>query len=346
MRETRTVAEDRSPDTSGASSAPLLTDDVHIRLLDAAIRAPSLHNTQPWTFTLSADGVQLHADRSRQLAEADPTGRSMMISCGAVLFNLRVAFDHLGFHPRIRLLPEATDRPLVAVAHVDHRHSRSGTLASYYGSIPERRTNRQPFSDRPLPGAALTELTEAARVEGGALRLCEQPEQVESLRSLLHVADDEERRDLHKTRERQRWIGGRHRDDGIPARSLGPRPATPAATFRDLGHDVQLPRGYSTFESAPDLAVLFTARDDVRDWIHAGQALERLWLAATGAGIAVSLLNQALEREALRARVQEILGEPRYPQVILRVGYGPPVPPTPRRPREQFVRGGAALDEP
>src|SRR6266516_3450420 len=37
-----------------------------------AIRAPSIHNTQPWAWRLSADGLALRADRSRQLAVADP----------------------------------------------------------------------------------------------------------------------------------------------------------------------------------------------------------------------------------------------------------------------------------
>jgi nitroreductase len=40
-------------------------------LIEVAGRAPSLHNTQPWRFTVSRDAIELHADISRRL-RVDP----------------------------------------------------------------------------------------------------------------------------------------------------------------------------------------------------------------------------------------------------------------------------------
>ena len=51
----------------------------------AAVRAPSIHNTQPWTFTASPDGLELRLDRERALPVLDPTSRQQVISCGAAL---------------------------------------------------------------------------------------------------------------------------------------------------------------------------------------------------------------------------------------------------------------------
>ena len=65
-----------------------------------AVWAPSVHNTQPWRFT--TDGgprISLHADADRRLAVADSDGREMMISCGAALFNVRLALRSLGYIP-------------------------------------------------------------------------------------------------------------------------------------------------------------------------------------------------------------------------------------------------------
>ena len=42
-------------------------------LLRAAGLAPSLHNSQPWQFAVGASHVEVYADPSKQLREADPT---------------------------------------------------------------------------------------------------------------------------------------------------------------------------------------------------------------------------------------------------------------------------------
>ena len=73
------------------------------------------------------------------------------------------------------------------------------------------------------------------------------------------------------------------------------------------------------------------------DWLAAGQALQRVWLTATCRGISASPLTQPLETiEAWLVR------DPRWgaeePQMILRIGYGLPLPAgAPRRPVSEAV---------
>ncbi|SDZ18332.1 hypothetical protein SAMN05216215_105053 [Saccharopolyspora shandongensis] len=61
-------------------------------VLALACRAPSVHNSQPWRWKLAEYSVRLYLDRSRLLEVIDPTGREMVISCGAVLNHARIAF--------------------------------------------------------------------------------------------------------------------------------------------------------------------------------------------------------------------------------------------------------------
>ena len=44
------------------------------RAAEAAIRAPSLHNSQPWLFRLRDGAIEVLADPARQLAVADRAG--------------------------------------------------------------------------------------------------------------------------------------------------------------------------------------------------------------------------------------------------------------------------------
>lgn len=316
-------------DTERARSE-LTLEDEHV-LLTAATAAPSLHNSQPWSFDIEADQIVVFADPSRQLTRADPFGRSLLVSCGAALFNLRVAAEHLGFHPRVRLLPSVTDPTMVASLVLGARHANRGGLATYYDAVAVRRTNRLPFHERPVPLSALACLAEAARAQNAMMRIYQDPGEVSRIVDLLHRADLHETDDPAARVERQSWIGGPHRDDGIPTGSLGPRPGSARTPFRDLGRDVGVRRDSARFENTPTVAVLSTQHDERLDWVRAGQAVERVLLEATAAGLAASFLNQPLEHEALRGLVRSPKSGVGHSHMIMRIGYGDLVPATPRR---------------
>jgi hypothetical protein len=80
------------------------------------------------------------------------------------------------------------------------------------------------------------------------------------------------------------------------------------------------------------LALIVTESDDVADWIAAGQALQRVLLTATAAGLRVSFLNQPIEVASMRHQLASALALEGNPQLLLRFGYGPSAAPTPRRP--------------
>jgi nitroreductase len=90
-------------------------------------------------------------------------------------------------------------------------------------------------------------------------------------------------------------------------------------------------------EQDPQLAVLTTRYDGPVEWLRAGQAMQRVLLVATAHGVATSVLNQAIVHDALRWLVNDPLGTWHRPQAVIRFGYGPLVPPTPRRPLNAFL---------
>ena len=233
-------------------------------LLRAGGLAPSLHNSQPWQFAVGSRHVEVYADASQQLRSSDPSGRSLLISCGAAVFNLRVAFAHLGLLPRPRLLPDPADPTLVATLEVEGQQ-RPDDLGRFYNALFARRTNRRPFQDRNPPRWVLTSLTDAARTEGAVLNVFDDPEEVARVVGLLRDADIVDRTEPSRIDERARWVGEHRREStaGIPSDSLGPRPSRLDTAFRDLG-PAGVPRDHATFENAPILAVLDQVRPTSR----------------------------------------------------------------------------------
>jgi hypothetical protein len=90
---------------------------------------------------------------------------------------------------------------------------------------------------------------------------------------------------------------------------------------------------------SPALAILGTRSDEPMDWLKAGMALSRMLLTAQAENVWSSFLNQPIEVPELRPKVQELVKEEKgFPQILLRMGYGKDVKPTPRRPVDDVLR--------
>jgi hypothetical protein len=300
-------------------------------LVAAATLAPSMHNTQPWRFRFepASQTIEVYADPARMLRFGDPEGRAVHIACGAALLNLRLAATVAGRLPVVRLIPTVTQRLLLATVRLAGPCQAQPDEIGLHAAIPTRRTNRSPFSGRPVAPGILAELGEAARMEGAVLHV---PDRQEAIR-LLELARDAERALLAQPgyrAELARWAGGARDRAGVPDDVLAPHDPRGTAPVRDFAPAQPGPARYAWFEEQPQLAVLSTPSSSRSDWLRAGQALQRVLLAGTVRGVAASPLTQPLETpDAWLVRDPGSGFE--YPQMILRIGYGLPVPHSPRR---------------
>src|SRR3954464_13438870 len=128
--------------------APDLVVDERMQALedaaDAAMLAPSVHGSQPWTIVLHRDRLEIHADRSRQLTSLDPSGRELVQSLGAALFNVRVALAARGWAVRTDRFPRADDPDLAAVAR-PVPGTPDARLTRMADGVRRRRTHRAGF---------------------------------------------------------------------------------------------------------------------------------------------------------------------------------------------------------
>jgi hypothetical protein len=314
---------------SVTDQAPLtvteLTDCVR-----AAIAAPSLHNSQPWRFRIRDGGVDVRADRARQLQVLDPSGRELMISIGAAVFNLRVTVRDRLRVPLVRTLPDPAEPDLVARVTAGPPAPPDPEVTALAAAIPLRHTNRRPFARTVVPADVVDRLAAAARIEGAHLAVAG-PVGRGAILSLVRTAEERLRsRGVYRAELNEWTRPARGRRDGIPPTALGPWDALEALPMRDFGlTQPSLQRAVAPFEPFPTIVVLSTASDTTEDWLRAGQALQRVLLVATTNRLSAMPLSQPLEIAELR---ELLTTSGRWAQMVLRLGYGQPATPAPRRP--------------
>ena len=290
-------------------------------LLRYAVLAPSSHNSQPWSFAVFGDTVEVYPDESRWLEAADPDRRELHLGLGCAVENLVVAAAHFGLATRVGYAgdspeSEAADAPLVSVT-LDPDGDPDSRLAALFGALTDRRTEHGAFEDRPLPASTLDRLRDLADDPGVDLVLVEGGRRADRLAELQAEADERLMDDPAYRRELGHWVG----IGALGASWLAARIGQVAVTLLDLG-EREGRKNSALLRSAPVVAVLATDGDAVADRVRAGQVFERLALAATPNGVAVHPMSQTLERSASKAEVADLLGLDRAtPQHLFRMGY-------------------------
>lgn len=94
----------------------------------------------------------------------------------------------------------------------------------------------------------------------------------------------------------------------------------------------------SQIRSSAAIAVFFSEVDDQQHWVEAGRCYERFALEAAAAGLCTAFINQPVEVPSVRAQFASFLGiGQRRPDLVVRIGRGPSMPRSLRRPVEQVL---------
>jgi nitroreductase len=327
-------------------------DDVRT-IVAAAVRAPSVHNTQPWKFAAGTNppdepgAIDVFGDRERLLGVIDPDGRELHISCGAAIELAHIRARSLGLSCAVHLLPEPANPDHFARIEIGAPEPATPREVVLGEAVASRYTERGRFEDRPVPAEVVEELRRVASSKGAWIRILDQPGDEVTTAVLLSHADDLERANPAYERELAAWTRAEERsaDDGVPTSAL---PSTPASergsSYRlrefdsaELNQDRPYSREEPPTPEHPFVLLLGTPGDDPRSWLEAGSALARLLVTAAEEGIAASPMTQVLEIPATREMLARELGLVGHPQILLRLGYGHGHASSPRRPVDEVL---------
>ena len=309
-------------------------------LVRYATLAPSSHNTQCWKFGIADQAIVITPDYARRCPVVDPDDHHLFVSLGCAAENLVqaalahglkavAAFDSAREALRIALTPTAASR------------------SPLFDAIPQRQCTRAEYDGKPLAAEELRLLEKAGSGNGVQILLLTDKSAMEGVLEFVVQGNTVQLNDPAFIRELKSWVRFNARDavrmgDGLSAASSG-NPSVPAWLGRRVLRFLVTPKAENDkvarhVRSSAGIAVFVGPAADKASWIEAGRAYERFALQAAALGIRHAHLNQPVEVASLRSSFADFLGLPgRRPDLVLRFGRGPTLPPSLRRPVEAVV---------
>jgi hypothetical protein len=324
--------------------------DPRIRALAWAVLAPNPHNRQPWIAELpeaAPETVVLRCDLDRRLPVTDPFDRQITIGLGAFAELFRMAAAAQGFATTVTPFPDGEPRPRLDGRPVALlRLAPGGAPDPLFVHAASRRSVKRPYDmARPVPPEALAALAaevpatrrfggtvaadEVAAIRGLAWRAW----MTEATTAAAHLESVELMRmgrDAVAAQPDGISIYGPGLDEGVAAGQITRAAMLPGGP----GFDMMLARYRPMLESTPAYVWTGTPGNSRAEALASGRDWLRINLAATGLGLSVQPVSQALqefpEMAEHYAQAQAMLGQGGVVQMLGRLGYGPAVPPTPR----------------
>ncbi len=330
------------------------------RALSYAVLAPNPHNRQPWLADLSVDDeITLYCDLERRLPETDPFDRQITIGLGCFLELLVQAAAEDGWRTEVTLFPDGEPQPMLdasPVARLRFQHDDNVARDPLFAHVLDRRSCKEPFdTGRGVDETLLAQIGAATR--WGTADYTNDEDRVETLRGQAWAALETELftpRTLKESVDLMR-IGKAEIEANPDGIDLG-GPMMEALSLtgimnREAMLDVnstlfaqQMPMLKAPFDTAMAFMWLTRPGNSRTDQVNAGRDHVRLNLAATGLGVGLHPISQALQefpemkphydgmRETLGIGSGETL------QMLMRLGYGPQVPASPRWPYQTRIR--------
>lgn len=271
------------------------------KILEAAVRAPSGDNVQPWCFNVSEDCtvIRLYNIPERDDSYFNYKQMASLISHGAVIENISIASQYFGYQANVELFP-SDDKNYIAKITLEIAKESDSYL---YSEIFTRCTNRFKYRGLLLSEENMKNLTNAVScIDNVNLHIVYNKDIIKKLAKVLMINDRLvfEREDLHRFLFREiRWTKEQIEatKDGMPIGILGLNLMeklffpfmrfwwfVKSANYFGLSRVIGL-KCWLNCRSASMLGMIAVDRNDKYGFVQAGRAMQRVWLEATRQGM-------------------------------------------------------------
>lgn len=301
-----------------------------LKIIKSATRAPSGHNTQPWTIKIvSKNELAIGWDRTRSLPMVDPENRELLLSIGAFCEALKISAGNEGLDSKIKITGDTPFSP--ELARIKFIESEKSSL--YSEELQKRRTIKKGILNRNIEKADLQEITYGtgsgihAINRGSAEASFIEETVLES--NIIQTERDEAQMELAS------WI--RWKDEDVEKYANGLSPAgmeiegigawyvktffntetVMSRSFRDSTID-QIKKHLSSYGS---WIIVTSKKEDCSSLINTGRDFLKLSLNSVNKKISLHPMTQPLEEKGFEDELRKRLGINDNIQFILRCGY-------------------------
>jgi hypothetical protein len=306
-----------------------------------ATLAPSSHNTQCWKFRLEDRSISVVPDLSRRCPAVDPDDHHLFVSLGCATENLLQAALAHGLHG-VTAFEASADGAL----RISLEPTRAVATA-LFDAIPQRQSTRTEFDGKPISASELALLEKAGTGRGVSVMLLTERQAMEKVLDYVVQGNTAQMNDPAFVDELKAWIRFSRSEavrtrDGLYSGSSG-SPSVPSWLGSLLFGLFFTPKSENDkyarhVRSSAGIAVFASEAANPAQWIEVGRCYERFALQSAALGIRNAMLNQPVEVSALRPRFAAFLGIGEHrPDLVVRFGRGPTMPPSLRRPVEAVL---------
>jgi nitroreductase len=333
---TNGYAESVAKTRSALAESPELSD--YVRLATVAANS---HNTQAWSFQIEATRIRIRPDFRRRTPVVDPDDHHLFVSLGCASENMRLAAAAGGHGGDLSF--DASD-----TGGMIYDFRAGPKIASpLLGAVTQRQSTRNIYDGKPVPAADLVQLSENTMFPGIDVFLISDRTQLDRLRDIIIAANTVQMSDAAYLRELKSWLRYNPREalakgDGLYAATTGnpnlPNWLGPILFDLMASAKSENDKYAKQIDSSSGVAVFVSKVEDREHWTMVGRACQHFALQATTLGLKTAFMNQPVEVAKFRPELGALVGMPaRRPDIVMRFGYGPAMPYSPRRPLDAVL---------
>jgi sulfur-carrier protein adenylyltransferase/sulfurtransferase len=280
------------------------------QILEKGILAPSGDNTQPWQFKLRESGVDVYLTSGWHDHFFEAGNRSLHLSAGAVIENMKVAAAHFGFDTSIHYFPEKNDGRFVAA--LDFQRA-AGLSNGYFEFLDKRCTNRKFYKSslvieddivsklHQLSDNQKIQLHSVKRGDPRFKKLAKMIGQADQMRFEMKKTHVEfvstlrfDRKEAEKKRDgidvKTLEVGPKGLFGGLFFKWIGPWQRLKLMNWLGLSRQMNI---YSRLQLAGTQMLGFVSAPTYssQDFVHGGEMVERMWLELTRQGLAMQPMD-------------------------------------------------------